>query len=43
MKKAYSVTLDKELVDELRKKPYVGLSPLLNSLLKKYLEKNKDE
>lgn len=43
MKKAYTVTLDKELVDEVRKKPYVGLSPLLNSLLKTHVEKNKDE
>jgi len=38
MKKAYSVTLDKEKVDQVRAKPEISLSGLLNRLLQKYLE-----
>ena len=43
MKKAYSVTLDKDIVDEVRKKPEINFSGLINSLLKKWIEENKIE
>ena len=43
MKKAYCVTLDKELVDEVRETPYISLSGLVNRLLQEWLEENKNE
>jgi len=38
MRKAYSVTLDPELVDIIRKQPETSLSGLLNRLLKQWIE-----
>jgi len=47
-KKRYTVSLDKEVVEEGRKteeaKFFGGkLSPIINSLLKNWIEKNKEE
>lgn len=44
--KAYSVSLEEEVVEEAKKvlKPYGGqLSPVINSLIKEYLKKEKDK
>lgn len=43
MKKVYGVTLDKDIVDEVKKDEAINFSGLINSLLRKYLEENKSE
>lgn len=44
MKKAYTVTLEYEVIEKLKKtNPTINLSGLIRRLLKKHLEENKSE
>jgi len=43
MKEQRNITIDKEINDELKQRSHINVSALINGLLKKYLEENRDE